>query len=48
MSKFNELYSLDFNELRTETDDAWLVLIEQEEIWFPKSKCDLSGGYINY
>lgn len=27
-------------ELKNETEKAWLVVIDDEEIWFPKSRCE--------
>jgi hypothetical protein len=29
------------DELINETDDAWLVSIDNEEFWLPKSQCDM-------
>ena len=31
----------DYDELKYETDAAWLLDIDGEELWFPKSKCDI-------
>lgn len=37
----DENRTIDYDELKTETNKAWLLDIEGEEIWFPKSQCDL-------
>jgi hypothetical protein len=29
------------DDLISETDDAWLVAIDNEEFWLPKSQCSL-------
>jgi len=31
----------DFDELLKETAMAWLIRIDEEEIWLPKSQCDM-------
>jgi len=35
------LEAIYFDELIKETEIAWLVKIDKEEIWFPKSQCEL-------
>ncbi len=44
----NELLTIDFEEYKTETDAAWLLVIDGEEVWLPKSVChmNLSGRFI--
>lgn len=41
-----ETHSILFDELITETDDAWLLDIDCEEMWFPKSVCTIEDTYI--
>ncbi len=38
---FNDIYTIEFDSLDHETDDAYKVIIEDAEIWFPKSECML-------
>jgi hypothetical protein len=38
--------SYDFDEIKKETDKAWLVTIEGEDYWFPKSLCRLDDSSI--
>ena len=37
---------IDIDELKTETDKAYLVIIEGDEYWMPKSQCELVGDTI--
>ncbi len=37
----NEIYSIDYDSLDHETENAYKVIIEDVEIWFPKSECSL-------
>jgi len=32
---------VDFDELKAETPRAWLIRIDEDDIWIPKSVCDL-------
>jgi len=36
----------DIDEIKKETDKAWLVSIEGEDYWFPKSQCRIDGNTI--
>ena len=38
--------SFDIDELKKETDKAYLVVIEGDEYWLPKSVCDIEGDTI--
>jgi hypothetical protein len=38
----------EYDNLLQETDKAWLLDIEGEEIWFPKSQCNLTYGDSTY
>ena len=48
MSDFNEkdLYPIEYDSILHETDGAWLLEIDGDHIWFPKSQCDLDEEYI--
>lgn len=37
----SSLVELDFEELKRETDRAWLVTIDGNDYWLPKSQCDI-------
>lgn len=37
----NEIIEIYFDELKKETDMAWLVKIDEDEVWLPKSVCEL-------
>ena len=39
----DETYSVPFDEVITETEKAWLLDIDGQEIWFPKSICKFDG-----
>ena len=41
-----EEYSVLFDELIVETDMSWLLDIDCEEIWFPKSLCRIEKNEI--
>lgn len=41
-----DTYSIVFDELITETDEAWLLDIDCEEMWFPKACCRIEDNYI--
>jgi len=32
---------IDFDELIKETDLSWLLKIDGDQIWFPKSRCEI-------
>ena len=36
----------DFEEIKKETDKAWLITIEGDDYWFPKSQCRIEGDTI--
>ena len=42
----DEKYSVLFDELVVETDMSWLLDIDCEEIWFPKSLCRIEENEI--
>ena len=42
----DEKYSVLFDELVVETDMSWLLDIDCEEIWFPKSLCRIGENKI--
>ena len=37
----NEPVTIDYDEYVYETEKAWLLVIEGDEHWFPKSQCSL-------
>lgn len=37
----NETVDIDFDELVHDTDMAWLISIDSEKVWLPKSECEL-------
>ncbi len=41
----NEEEDYGYDELVTETDAAWLVRIDGEEYWLPKSKCEINEAH---
>ena len=42
----DETYSVLFDGLITETEKAWLLDIDGQEMWFPKSICKFDNNYI--
>lgn len=42
----DEKYSVLFDEIVVETDMSWLLDIDCEEIWFPKSLCRIEENEI--
>jgi hypothetical protein len=36
-----ELIDIEYDELKHETDMAYLVIIDGDEVWIPKSVCEL-------
>lgn len=36
-----ELTIIDFDEIKHQTDNAWLLIIDKKEVWFPKSICQI-------
>lgn len=38
---YEETYSILFDDIVTETEKAWLIDIDGDEIWFPKSVCEV-------
>ena len=39
----NESVEIDFDHIEAETDMAWLVVIDDDEVWLPKSRCDIDN-----
>ena len=44
----DETYSVLFDEIITETEKAWLLDIDGQEIWFPKLVCKFDGQGDSY
>ena len=36
-----QLFTVVYDDLKHETDLAWLLLFDEEEVWLPKSVCEI-------
>lgn len=41
MGRVPEVQEYEYAEMKAETDRAWLLTVENEDIWFPKSQCEV-------
>lgn len=39
----NDFRDYDVDEIKVDRDASWLIVIDEEDFWFPKSQCTLSG-----
>ncbi len=37
----DEMVLVGYDELKKDGENAWLLLIGEDEIWFPKSRCEI-------
>jgi hypothetical protein len=40
----DNMEEISYDRVITETENAWLLIIDGEKNWFPKSKCELDRG----
>jgi hypothetical protein len=36
-----ERLRIEYEEIEEETDKAWLLLVEEDSVWLPKSQCSI-------
>ena len=41
VKRHHNILDYEFEDIINETENAWLILIREEEIWFPKSQVEV-------